>query len=414
MAILLKSFPRAPIKDWFVPFIFGDWYLEGLFTYTGFARSMELWKKVGPTTRFSQLIVSTLTKLFSLSLLLLFILIIHVNLPLVFSSGPYNLLERESNQCLNNFWQTIFLQNNHPKDIDNLCLIHFWSVSAETQLLLVIVILVFLYKRYPKIGLTCNLITSITSLLYIGYFYYNYQYPAHIFSAGDDESFSSIENFATSVYLSTMSHLWMYSSTALFTYLIMNDYVPTINKIPICKKINENLVAFGFSLFLIQPIYHNLIQPYQNQLILAIYVVVFRVICLIFWFFVASRNSDKSNQVSAENIEKNGFLKQNESTNHQEINQKKSIDLEKEEKQLKFYSIVATILKSTYCVHVTVITIILNSLRHQIVTFGDMFTFVLLQLTTCIIGGLLFHFFILGPFTSIFVSMKKEKKIKTN
>ncbi|XP_053213230.1 uncharacterized protein LOC128396640 isoform X1 [Panonychus citri] len=182
LSAIAMPIPKGIVSNFLAPILSSDWYVEGLFVYGGFARSMELWKKVGPTTRFSQLIVSTLTKLLSLSLLLLFILMIHVNLPLVFSSGPYNLLERESNICLKHFWKTIFLHNNQVYDIDNLCLGHFWSVSAESQLLLVIVVLVFLYKRYPKIALTVNLITIIGSLYYVGFLFYHNQYQAHAYA----------------------------------------------------------------------------------------------------------------------------------------------------------------------------------------------------------------------------------------
>ncbi|XP_053211039.1 uncharacterized protein LOC128394701 [Panonychus citri] len=397
-----------------------DWYFEGIFAYGGFGRSLETWKRIGPKTTLKQLIVSTFTKLLSLSVLITTILIIHVNLPLI-SSGPLNMAEKASNSCLGFFWQTVFLTNNQAKNVNQQCLGHFWSVSVESQCLLVIVLLVFLYKRYPKIGLTVNLITIIGSLYYVGFLYYHNQHSAHLISEGIT-NIKAIEDYNVNLYTRSSTHLWIYCTTVLCTYLIMNNYVPTIIKFPILRSINTKMVPFCVLLFLFQPIYLRLIKPYQNQLILAIYSVVHRLFMIVFFLFCGFRMTDEAKKVfdrpeepksHSNGLNSNGKLK---SINGPMISynsncyEKKSINSVEQMRKLKFYTIIATILRSTYCIHITILTISYNSLRRPITSPYQLLILMVFQLILCIFGGLLFHFFILGPFTSITVFMRKKIK----
>ncbi|XP_015790003.1 uncharacterized protein LOC107366873 [Tetranychus urticae] len=409
----IKAFPFIAVssgvthyKDTKIPiYVNGEWINEGLFVYGGFARSADLWKNVGPETSFIRLLVNILFKFIALSILMTSTMFVQIVLPL-FTSGPSGIIKSSANACEKSFFKVIFAQAHWIDDPYDACVIHYWSVCVECHYLILVVTLIYLYKRHPKAALSLNIISLVAALLLVAVHTYHNQYPFQIGSRGAD-NFDETLRYVVNVNMTASRHLWIYLLTTLCIYLIMNSHHYIINKVHRLGIISRNLTIFGIFLTINRLLYMLVTNFNNTRLNDAIYSVLHRILIIIFYSFVMFLHGEETKRYCSNKVGKVGI---EESNNNDNSNNKGNIeDTSISPGRVKFYHIVSAILRSSYCIHLPILIMFTSSLKNPILTQSELIYHVTMQIVCCLIGGFLFHLFFIGPLTSIFISLKKSK-----
>lgn len=126
------------------------------------------------------------------------------------------------------------------------------------------------------------------------------------------------------------------------------------------------MYLFGLFITISQLFYPNLIKPFETPLVISIYETVHRLVICLFFLLCGFRIADETkSQVSNNDVD---IIDNN--------NQEKSkIDSNYNDDKIakyKFYSAIATILRSTFCIHMTILIVTLNTLRKPISTNVEM------------------------------------------
>ncbi|XP_025017621.1 uncharacterized protein LOC107367061 isoform X2 [Tetranychus urticae] len=198
-----------------------DWWVSILFVYGSIARTMEYWKITGPSTSLISSFIKMLIKMFTIILISLPLVAFTFITP-VFFDGPIMSIfsDYTAEACLRSFHTNLlFIQNNYRPIID-MCLPHTWSVAVEFQILPVIILLVHLYKRSPKLAVTVNSLIVIAGLLYTGVSAFIKDAHPHMLARSLE--IRPMLYWLENISMPTSMHVWIYTLPPLWTYLIMN------------------------------------------------------------------------------------------------------------------------------------------------------------------------------------------------
>ncbi|XP_015789959.1 uncharacterized protein LOC107366831 [Tetranychus urticae] len=377
-----------------------EWINEGIFVYGGTARALDLWKNIGPGTSFTRLLINIVFKWISLSFLMAITMFIQIVLPL-FISGPSGVIKNSAKACEKSFFKVIFQHNHWLDGPDDYCLVHFWTVNVESYYLILLVTLIYLYKRRPKIALYLNIILLGASLLFVASHFYINQHKIHAGIRVDD--YEEAMRYGFGVYATGFMHLWIYMPTILSVYLIMNNYDDIINKVHFLRIVSRNLVIFAGILSICPMIYFFAVNFNQTRFTDAIYAALQRVLVIIFYSIVLLLNGEEAKRCCSK--AKKVKIDESDEDNNT-IGNIESISISPG--RGKFYHVLSTILRSTYWIHIPVLIVGINSLRYPILTQSGLIYHLTGQIFYCLFGGFLFHLFVNAPTNSIFHSLKKS------
>ncbi|XP_068619378.1 nose resistant to fluoxetine protein 6-like [Battus philenor] len=93
-------------------------------------------------------------------------------------SGPLwnRVVAGETTQCRKNWWLNLLMLSNYV-DTENICLVISWYIPCDFHFFVVTMLLYWLYKKLPKLGIACAVVISICAVLAPGLVNYYYNLP---------------------------------------------------------------------------------------------------------------------------------------------------------------------------------------------------------------------------------------------
>ncbi|XP_015781760.1 uncharacterized protein LOC107359732 [Tetranychus urticae] len=418
---------ELPSKIYSQPFI-DDWIVEGLFFLGGVNAATTLFRKMKPETPVSEYLKSIFRRAALLVPILLPAMAIEVILPL-FGSGPIyqSINQYRANICVNNFWRTILhIQNNsHPLQI---CASSTWSLAVEWQLFALACILVYIYKRNYRLGLTLNILTVIFGLYRVIMIFLNNNLIVNIFVI--TKGFRDTMHRAEHYYISTEARICYYFCGILMVVILAGNYEAKIKQMfP-----NDKIWVYALLLFtLLSSSLWNCFGMKIGTITTVIYICLSKFTVALWCFsfllhhgrrfrlFLAQSKSidmyiypeERDPQFSTPNKDTIAILNNNsELLDKTEINRNHSSKIRKVD-PLEF---IVRVTRPAFFVHSVVYAWYFTSLRSSIPSnlFGYVIQIVSL-ITLTIFFGFFFHILVIGPVERInYISSKRKIKAKTH
>uniref|UniRef100_T1KSQ3 Nose resistant-to-fluoxetine protein N-terminal domain-containing protein n=1 Tax=Tetranychus urticae TaxID=32264 RepID=T1KSQ3_TETUR len=391
----------------------GDWITAMLFVYGSIARTMEYWKITGPSTSVISITLISLP------------LVAFTFITPVFFDGPIMSIfsDYTAEACLRSFGANLlFIQNSYRPIID-ICLSHTWSVAVEFQILPVIILLVHLYKRSPKLAVIINSLIVIAGLLYTGVSAFIKDSHPHTFSRS--LAVSPFVHWFENVYLPTPMNVWIYTLPPLWTYLIMNKYEksnPILMKFTSCNKLLAALLLILQILPMIWVLLESHVYP---PFLNFIYFIFYRLCTAALFSFVFMCNSDSLREFFTHPLDKEIFNENNncinnnfESSSEKKIGQVVQTDednaVTQSSKKIssglknRLLHICSTLWRSAYYVHICMITLRYSIQRWSLNSAKAHISIAIECLALTFFAAFFFHLFVVGPVTSLISTIKQR------
>ncbi|XP_025017620.1 uncharacterized protein LOC107367061 isoform X1 [Tetranychus urticae] len=403
-----------------------DWWVSILFVYGSIARTMEYWKITGPSTSLISSFIKMLIKMFTIILISLPLVAFTFITP-VFFDGPIMSIfsDYTAEACLRSFHTNLlFIQNNYRPIID-MCLPHTWSVAVEFQILPVIILLVHLYKRSPKLAVTVNSLIVIAGLLYTGVSAFIKDAHPHMLARSLE--IRPMLYWLENISMPTSMHVWIYTLPPLWTYLIMNRYEksnPILINFTRCSKL---LAAIVLTLHLLPPIWVSLEDYMHGSILNGIYFIFFRLCTGVIFTFPFMCNSDSLREFFTHPLDKKNFSENNncinnnfESSFEKEIKQVVQTDEDSSVKAKNIPSgpknrllhICSTLWRSAYYVHICMTILRYSTQRWSLNSIESWISIAIESLALTFFAAFFFHLFVVGPVTSLISTVKSKSQLK--
>uniref|UniRef100_T1KSQ7 Nose resistant-to-fluoxetine protein N-terminal domain-containing protein n=1 Tax=Tetranychus urticae TaxID=32264 RepID=T1KSQ7_TETUR len=315
--------------------------------------------------------------------------------------------------CLRSFHTNLlFIQNNYRPIID-MCLPHTWSVAVEFQILPVIILLVHLYKRSPKLAVTVNSLIVIAGLLYTGVSAFIKDAHPHMLARSLE--IRPMLYWLENISMPTSMHVWIYTLPPLWTYLIMNRYEksnPILINFTRCSKL---LAAIVLTLHLLPPIWVSLEDYMHGSILNGIYFIFFRLCTGVIFTFPFMCNSDSLREFFTHPLDKKNFSENNncinnnfESSFEKEIKQVVQTDEDSSVKAKNIPSgpknrllhICSTLWRSAYYVHICMTILRYSTQRWSLNSIESWISIAIESLALTFFAAFFFHLFVVGPVTN--------------
>uniref|UniRef100_T1K2Y2 Nose resistant-to-fluoxetine protein N-terminal domain-containing protein n=1 Tax=Tetranychus urticae TaxID=32264 RepID=T1K2Y2_TETUR len=354
---------ELPSKIYSQPFI-DDWIVEGLFFLGGVNAATTLFRKMKPETPVSEYLKSIFRRAALLVPILLPAMAIEVILPL-FGSGP--------------IYQSI---NQYRANI--CCASSTWSLAVEWQLFALACILVYIYKRNYRLGLTLNILTVIFGLYRVIMIFLNNNLIVNIFVI--TKGFRDTMHRAEHYYISTEARICYYFCGILMVVILAGNYEAKI------KQMFPNDKIWVYALLLFTLLSSSLWNCFGMKI---------------------GTITTRDPQFSTPNKDTIAILNNNsELLDKTEINRNHSSKIRKVD-PLEF---IVRVTRPAFFVHSVVYAWYFTSLRSSIPSnlFGYVIQIVSL-ITLTIFFGFFFHILVIGPVERInYISSKRKIKAKTH
>uniref|UniRef100_T1KSQ5 Acyltransferase 3 domain-containing protein n=2 Tax=Tetranychus urticae TaxID=32264 RepID=T1KSQ5_TETUR len=329
--------------------------------------------------------------------------------------------------CLRSFHTNLlFIQNNYRPIID-MCLPHTWSVAVEFQILPVIILLVHLYKRSPKLAVIINSLIVIAGLLYTGVSAFIKDAHPHtlIRSLDARQPIYWFEN----VYLPTPMIVWLYTLPPLWTYLIMNKYEKSNPILMKFTRRNKLFAAVLLILHILPMIWIILESHVYPPFLNFIYFIFFRLFIGALFTFVYMSNSDSLREFFSHPLDKeifnenNNYINNNfEPSSEKEIDQVVQTDEDNAVTQFskkissgqknRLLHIWSTLWRSSYYVHICMITLRYSIQRWSLNSIESFVSIAIECLALTFFAAFFFQLFVVGPVTSFIATIKLRPQLK--
>uniref|UniRef100_T1K2Y4 Acyltransferase 3 domain-containing protein n=2 Tax=Tetranychus urticae TaxID=32264 RepID=T1K2Y4_TETUR len=417
-----------PSKLYMQPII-DDWITEGLFYLGGVSAALSLFRKMKPETPVSEYLKFIFRRAALLVPILLPAMAIEVILPL-FGSGPIyqSINQYRSNICVNNFWRTILhIQNNsNPLQI---CASSTWSIAVEWQLFALACILVYIYKRNYRLGLTLNVLTIVLGLYRVILIFLNRNIMPLIVMTS--KGLSDILHRAENYYATTEAHIWSYFGGILFIVLLAGNYEAKIKQMfPHDKIWVYSLCVFLTFIKSVWNCFGMQIEPVTT----VIYILFNKFVAALWCVSTLLHHGREVRRLLAQSKSIDMYIHPEECDSGLRTPNKDTIAKTKNSELLKTETpndnrnhpskigkvdpleVIIRVLRPAFFVHSVVYAWYFTSLRSSIPSnlFGYMAQIVcLVSLTTFF--GLIFHILVIGPVGRInYISSKRKIKAKTH
>ncbi|XP_015789811.1 uncharacterized protein LOC107366704 isoform X1 [Tetranychus urticae] len=381
-----------------------DWIYSGMIYVGGSAIGLQLWATIKPNTSFSTYVKLLIKRLVLYWPVLMVAVAMKIVLPL-FGSGPIYSLHTEwrSNVCSNNFW-TLLLHINNYQNVYDMCFCYFWSMAVEFHLFILALGIVYLYKTRPKIGVIVNIITVLIGLVSIFWIFYSNNIVYRL-AGYSNEHFSQVETFLIRSYTRTEAHIFTYSFSLLVTfYLIQNPMI-------VISERAERLITIILTTLVILQSYSpgiwNVWRLEGNRVWYAIHALTCKIICTLGFAWIAFSVRTQAYTVMANILYDDKKLDANDNSidGPKENGQSKNLNDRTPSTKYKMFYAAS---RATFFVHY-ILFLWYFSGKSKIV-----FDYSFLADSICLIifaylAGLIFHYFVIGPFENIVGSFKLKK-----
>ncbi|CAH2045547.1 unnamed protein product, partial [Iphiclides podalirius] len=93
-------------------------------------------------------------------------------------SGPLwgRAIAGDTEQCRKNWWLSLLMLSNYL-DTENICIVVTWYIPCDFHFFAVTMLLYWLYRRLPRIGVICAILVCIAAIITPGVINYLYQLP---------------------------------------------------------------------------------------------------------------------------------------------------------------------------------------------------------------------------------------------
>ncbi|XP_015783716.1 nose resistant to fluoxetine protein 6 [Tetranychus urticae] len=415
---LLSKFYLQPVVN--------DWITEGLFFLGGVGSAITLLRKMKPETPATQYLNVIIRRAALLIPLLIPAIALEVILPLVGSGPIYQSINQyRSNVCLKNFWMNLLHIQNYRSGLE-MCALATWSIAVEWQLFVFACILIYIYKRNNRLGLTLNILTILFGLYRVIVIFSKHDALPHPVMIG--KHFRDILDRGNYYYIATDAHIWSYFLAILFVVMMAGNYE---------AKIKETLPRYNIWVYslLVMLLYSSSlwntfgmkIEPITTLICVCFSKFVVGSWCMSVFmshgrkirrFLAQSKSVDM--YIHPEEPNSQLFASKDEiaaSNNNLELMTKTEMNNRKERSRLRKlhrFEIVLRIFKPAYFVHTTVYAWYFTSLRSTIApSLLNYISFTTSLVTLALFCGFFFHILILGPIERInYISSKKKTKAK--
>uniref|UniRef100_T1KSQ6 Acyltransferase 3 domain-containing protein n=1 Tax=Tetranychus urticae TaxID=32264 RepID=T1KSQ6_TETUR len=407
-----------------------DWFASMIFVYGSIARTLGYWKFIGPSTSLISSFTNMFIKMLGIMLTILPLAAFTFITPLFFDGPVMSIFsDYTAEACLRSFGANfLFIQNNYRPIID-MCLPQTWSVAVEFQILPVIILLVHLYKRSPKLAVIINSLIVIAGLLYTGISaFIKDSHPHPIIRSLDVRP---VTHWFENVYLQTPMIVWLYTLAPLGTYFIMNKYEKS-NPI-LFTSCNKLLAALLLTLHILPSFWVLLENHVHPPFLNFIYFIFYRLCTGAVFTFPFMCNSDSLREFFSHPLDKEIFNENNncinnsfEPSSEKEIDQvvqtdednavtqfSKKISSGQKNRLLHFCS---TLWRSVYYVHLSMIILRYSIQRWSLNSVEAFFSIIIDCVALTFFAAFFFQLFVVGPVTSfietIIIKLKPQLKLK--
>ncbi|XP_074604016.1 nose resistant to fluoxetine protein 6-like [Brevipalpus obovatus] len=168
------------MEYWIVQPILNSWYTEGVIILGAQSWMVKMWRETTNKTPIISYFSRILERFRNNFIPLLTVICIDIALPL-FGSGPIyqSLTGYMSGICSKNFVYSLFYVMNFIPSSE-MCVRHTWSMTVETQLFAIACVVIFAYKRNPKLGLYLNLFLLMIGTGYLFFIFYSTDIPPQL------------------------------------------------------------------------------------------------------------------------------------------------------------------------------------------------------------------------------------------
>ncbi|XP_074605762.1 uncharacterized protein LOC141858797 [Brevipalpus obovatus] len=404
--LFFTSFYSTPpvFENWTMQPVLNVWPFEGQIILGAITWLVNIWGKTTKNSPISVYISSIFKKMRDYLLPLTVVICIMISLPLL-GSGPVHksLTEFRSDACSENFMYSLLYATNFASHSTLPCAVPTWSMSVEMQLFLVSCLVIYSYKRYPKVGLYLNLFLLIFGALRLFLIFYSNDIPPR----------SSVMPFKleiTAKYMRTYhttfeGHIFGYMFSLLVVRTIFSRLDEklsknTLRKVMILTSLTTVVLMFSTGIW-------NVLNIEVSRLWTAIYAVIYKFGIVFFWATI---------HFSKAEILRASCAVSSDDMNCQNLSKEMGVGQKSLSRLWDHISTVALrILKASYFIHDAFLVWYLAQRREGFPS--DPFSYIMMfwgMILGCLASGILFYFLALGPVESILSSKREELSGKSH
>ncbi|XP_074597148.1 uncharacterized protein LOC141852159 [Brevipalpus obovatus] len=321
------------------------------------------------------------------------LILIRIVLPL-FGQGPFYeyYSQEKSKVCTNNFWYSMLhITNFIPVNPEDICLPHMWTFSAEIQLFVPAIVIIFLVKRGLRVE---NFFFLHTIILLLGYtisvFYTESLIPIGLIYPLKNRQ---VYHYLLKFYTRMSTHAWSYALAVLTTLLIINKFDKNFEAMKI-KRIYKILIMVTFGA-LFNSYLFTFVEP--TPIVSSVYIGIH---LILFAFLVVFALLSQANECRACFQTEYGL--DEEHSTDERIKNRQILDqnFNKIEKfdTIPWFDVALKSTRNAYYVHDLVIVWILARRREPIdYSSVDYMYMAMIIISLSYIVGLFFQFFVVSP-----------------